>query len=193
MFNNDSYQRATLKGLSAVLFWSSSMGLMRSITESFGALAGSALIYTMCAFFVACIKGVPSIKKFAPVYLFGCGVFFVLYEVMLSQAIGLATSHLQSLELGLINYAWPCLTILFAVIFRLQKSSWLLWGGALLSFMGVFWGVAGEHFVLNEFIHHIMQNPIAYFVITSYSIHYTKLYDRIFRTPKGWRGTNRRR
>ena len=33
--------------------------------------------------------------------------------------------------------------------------------------MGVFWGVAGEHFVLNEFIHHIMQNPIAYFLAMS--------------------------
>jgi len=140
------------------------MGLMRSITETLGGLAGSALIYTLSAFFVACFKGVPDLKKFSPIYLIGCGVFFVLYEVMLSQAIGLATSHVQSIELGLINYAWPCLTILFAVIFRLQKSSLLLWGGALLSFIGLFWGIAGEHFILKGFFQHIMHNPIAYFL-----------------------------
>lgn len=40
---------ATLIGLSAVIFWSTNVGLIRSVSESFGAVAGAALIYSVAS------------------------------------------------------------------------------------------------------------------------------------------------
>ncbi|MDN8177962.1 drug/metabolite DMT transporter permease, partial [Acinetobacter baumannii] len=38
---------STLIGLTAVIFWSTNVGLIRSVSESFGAVAGAALIYSV--------------------------------------------------------------------------------------------------------------------------------------------------
>ena len=155
-------QGATLKGFIAILLWSCSLGLMRSITESFGALVGGALIYSVSAVLIMLFQGVPNILRLNRVYLFGCGFLFVAYELMLSQAIGRADSHLQSIELGLLNYAWPCLTILFAVLFGFQKNQLGLWLGALISFAGVFLAIAGGELSPILFLNHMLENPIAY-------------------------------
>ncbi|MDO7381670.1 drug/metabolite DMT transporter permease, partial [Acinetobacter baumannii] len=40
---------STLIGLTAVIFWSTNVGLMRSVSESFGAVAGAALIYSVAS------------------------------------------------------------------------------------------------------------------------------------------------
>ena len=37
-----------------------------------------------------------------------------------------AASRQQAIEVGMVNYLWPSLTILFAILFNGQKSSWLV-------------------------------------------------------------------
>ena len=57
-------QRATLAGLSAILLWSTSVGLIRSLTESLGAVGGSAMIYSVSAVCLLLFYGFPSWRAF---------------------------------------------------------------------------------------------------------------------------------
>lgn len=133
-------RRATLIGLVAVLCWSSTVGLMRSVAEALGALGGAAVFYSVSAAFVLLVKGVPSraqLRGVSRIYLIVCGLLFAFYEICLSVAIGLAHDRPQSMELGMINYLWPCLTIVLAVLCHQQRARWWLWLGVALCLWGL--------------------------------------------------------
>jgi drug/metabolite transporter (DMT)-like permease len=166
-----SVRRATLIGLVAVLCWSSTVGLIRSVAEALGAVGGAAALYTVSAVLVLAVQGVPrkaQLRQVSKVYLIGCGLLFALYEVCLSVAIGLAHNRQESLELGLINYLWPCLTIVLAVLCRQQAARWWLWPGVALCLWGLVRVLAGEHsasggtFWWQELGAHMQGNPLAY-------------------------------
>ncbi|PWC11427.1 EamA family transporter [Brenneria roseae subsp. americana] len=156
-------QRATLVGLLAIILWSTSVGLIRSITESLGTLGGAAMIYTTSTLCLLLFHGVPKIKTLPKVYLLAGGMLFICYEIFLSISIGLANNRLQAIELGMINYLWPSLTILFSIFINQQKSRFLLWVGLALSLSGIIWimkgGNAWSPYVLWQ---NILTNPLAY-------------------------------
>lgn len=163
-------RRATLIGLIAVVCWSCTVGLMRSVSEALGALGGAAVLYSVSALFVTQVKGVPSraqLRGVSRVYLVVCGALFAFYEICLSVAIGLAHDRPQSLELGMINYLWPCLTIVLAVVCRQQHARWWLWPGVALCLWGLVL-VMGEGAVdsAQPWWHslgaHMAANPLAY-------------------------------
>jgi hypothetical protein len=60
-------------------------------------------------------------------YLVGCGLLFVTYTVLLFLAIGLARGRQQVLEVGLLNYLWPALTILLSVVLLNKRARLLLY------------------------------------------------------------------
>ena len=130
--------RATAIGLVAILLWSTSVGLLRSISEHFGATGGAALIYTLSAICLCLSQGLPKINALPRCYLWSGGALFVSYEICLALAIGLAETRAQSLELGLINYLWPCLTIVISLFINNKRSSVWLWPGLVLTLGGVF-------------------------------------------------------
>jgi drug/metabolite transporter (DMT)-like permease len=121
--SHDAASVRRLIGLVAVLCWSSTVGLIRSVSEALGALGGAAMLYSVSAALLLAVQGVPRVaqlRSVSKVYLLGCGLLFVLYEICLSVAIGLAQDRAQSMELGMINYLWPSLTIVLAVLCRQQ-------------------------------------------------------------------------
>ncbi len=133
-------QRAALVGLVAVLCWSATVGLMRSVAEALGALGGAAVLYSVERGFGAAGPGLPTraqLRSISRVYLVVCGLLFACYEICLSVAIGLAHDRPQSMELGMINYLWPCLTIVLAVLCRQQHARWWLWPGVALCLWGL--------------------------------------------------------
>lgn len=156
--------KASILGIIAILIWSCFTALIRTLTESFGVIAGAALIYTIGAI-TLCIynKGVPNIRKFPKSYLLGCGILFVIYEILLSMAVGLASSRQQSIEVSLINYLWPCLIVFLSLFINKQKVSLLFWPGIALSFLGVAWSISGESgFNIYNLINNIKTDPIPY-------------------------------
>lgn len=156
-------QRATLAGLSAILLWSTSVGLIRSLTESLGAVGGSAMIYSVSAVCLLLFYGFPSWRAFPKRYLLCGGALFVCYEIFLSLSIGLANNRLQAMEMGMINYLWPSLTILFAVFINRQQSGWLLWGGVALALIGIVWIMKGGSGWSPQLLwRNILTNPLAY-------------------------------
>jgi len=71
-------------------------------------------------------------------YLIGCGALFIVYTVCLYVAIGLAADRTQVLAVGLLNYLWPGLTILFSLPLLKRKARAGLAPGTLLALCGVF-------------------------------------------------------
>lgn len=162
-------RRATVIGLMAIVCWSGTVGLMRSVAEALGALGGAATLYTVSAALVLLVHGVPTraqVRATSPVYLWGCGLLFVLYEVCLSLAIGWAQDRQQTLELGMINHLWPCLTMVLAVACRQERARWWLWPGVALCLwgmvrvLGVDASAAGPWWL--QLGQHVAANPAAY-------------------------------
>ncbi|WP_105631462.1 aromatic amino acid DMT transporter YddG [Cronobacter dublinensis] len=158
-----STQRATLPGLAAILLWSTSVGLLRSISEAFGPVGGAALIYTVSALCLMVSPGLTHPKRLPRRYLVIGGLLFVGYEICLALAIGLAHTRAQSLELGMINYLWPSLTVLLAVLINGQRCRVWLWPGLLLAIAGVFQVLKGDgDWSPAQLWHNVRDNPVAY-------------------------------
>ena len=58
----------------------------------------------------------------SPPLFTGRSLLFVSYEICLALSVGLAGSRQQAIEVGMVNYLWPSLTILFAILFNGQKQ-----------------------------------------------------------------------
>ncbi|AIA71222.1 aromatic amino acid DMT transporter YddG [Pectobacterium atrosepticum] len=156
-------QRATLTGLLAIILWSTSVGLIRSLTEALGPIGGAAMIYSTSTLCLLVFYGLPRIKTLPRIYLFAGGALFVCYEIFLSLSIGLADSRMQAMEIGMINYLWPSLTILFSLFINQQKSRFLLWPGLVISLGGIVWIMKGESDWTPELLwNNILANPLAY-------------------------------
>lgn len=63
----------------------------------------------------------------------------------------------------MVNYLWPSLTILFAILFNGQKTNWLIVPGLLIALTGVCWVLGGEN-GLNpgEIISNVATSPLSY-------------------------------
>ncbi|MGV8926015.1 MAG: aromatic amino acid DMT transporter YddG [Ewingella sp.] len=154
---------ATLFGVIAILLWSMSVALTRSLAEALGPFGAAASIYTVSGIMVWMASGRPTLRGQSPAYLIICGLLFVFYMVAFSLAIGLANSRQQTLELGLINYLWPSLTLLFAVPLLKLKVRWWILPGAVLAFAGVMWAISGGHGVdVHQLMRNVRSNPVAY-------------------------------
>ena len=153
---------ATLIGLIAPLMWGASVSLIRTIAENFGIAQGQFLLYIVAATALFFIVGVPKFDRIPWQY----------------KTIGLATANLssicfclslyfsdggtQTMEVGMVNYLWPTLTIVFAILFNGQKARWWIAPGAVLSFCGIYWILGNGQVAIGSFVEHIKLNPVSY-------------------------------
>jgi drug/metabolite transporter (DMT)-like permease len=156
-------EKPTLIGMSAILIWSSAIGLYRNIAEIFGPVGGAALTFTVSGIVAMLYAGRSCLRGHSARYLLLGGFFFVAYEISLALALGFANDRAQSIELGLINYLWPCVTIVLAVVLGDQRASLMIVPGVLLSLLGIFWVTSGgEATGLQPLLDNISKNPVAY-------------------------------
>lgn len=157
------HKKATLIGLIAILLWSAIVGLIKSVSEGFGPVGGAALIYTCSAVLLLFTIGFPKIQKFPVSYLIIGSVLFVCYELCLSLSLGFTHSGRQAIEVGMVNYLWPSMTILLAVIVNRQKTSPLIIPGVVLAIIGIGRVLGGNGgFSLTEMMNNVMDNPLNY-------------------------------
>ena len=158
----------TLSGLGAIILWSTTVGLARSISEQIGPIAAGASVYitggVLASSFVIIKKNVfREISSIPRIYFFSCGILFIIYSTALFLALGLAQDRYQTLEIGLINYLWPTLTILLALFLLRRKANLWLIPGTILALIGIFFVIIqGEYFSFTMFIKNIQNNPGAY-------------------------------
>ena len=158
-----SRNAATLCGLMAIVLWSTIVGLIRGVSEHFGAVGGAALIYTVGAILLALLLGRPRLRGFPRAYLLLGSLLFVAYEWCLALSLGFADNRMQAIELSVINYLWPCFTILLAIAMNGQRARWPIVPGIGLALLGIVWVVSGEQSIsLQQTLANAASNPLAY-------------------------------
>ena len=160
--------RGTAGGLLAIVLWSTSIAASRSLSEKVGPLTAGVAVYLVggvCGFlglwrsraFLGQVLRLP--RK----YLAGCGLLFVLYSLLLYLAVGMARDHEQVLEIGLINYLWPALTIWFSLALLKHRAGWALAPGTAIALWGVLCVMTQNGTVSwASFRGHLTGNPAAY-------------------------------
>jgi len=140
----------------------------RSVTEELGAataagtiLFSGGLLYLLFLVFRGNIR--TRLTTLTWQYFLICGSLFILYMICLYLAIGWAFTREQFLEIGLINYLWPALTVLFAVPILKRKAHPVLPLGLLVALFGIFLVVThtGE-FSWATFTSNLTSNPVVY-------------------------------
>ncbi|ENM5737805.1 aromatic amino acid DMT transporter YddG [Vibrio mimicus] len=134
----------TLYGIAAILLWGSLMALTRRVAEEFSPIGGAALIYTVSTLFLLFTMGVPRLKAGSARYVLIGGALFVSYEICLALALGMANDRLQAIEMSVINYLWPALTVLIAVLLSKRSVSFWVYPSVGLAFLGVAWTIVAE-------------------------------------------------
>jgi drug/metabolite transporter (DMT)-like permease len=132
----------TILGLVAILIWSTTVALARSATEQVGPLTSAALVYLLggtlsCAYWVAS-RTTPRLSSLDRRYLIGCGALFVLYQFSVYVGLGIARNRTQVLAVGLLNYLWPMLTLVFSLLLLKIRATALVIPGVLAATAGVF-------------------------------------------------------
>ncbi|CAQ81775.1 inner membrane protein [Aliivibrio salmonicida LFI1238] len=139
------------------------VGLIRNVTEQLGPIGGAAMIYSVSSIFLVLVIGAPRLTLFSPKYLLIGGGMFVSYEMCLSLALGMAHSRTQAVEMSIINYLWPSLTVLFAVVTSRKPVNKILYPAIALSFFGVAWTLSGDGGLsISQLLANAATNPVSY-------------------------------
>lgn len=157
-----SVRAATACGLLAILLWSTASGLIRSVSEVFGALGGAALIYSLGTVLLVLLLGKPRLRSVPRVYLFWGSALFVAYEICLSLALGFANDANQAIEVMVLNYLWPCLTVVLAIFMNGQRARWLIVPGSILALSGIVWVISADGLSLSRILANVSSNPLSY-------------------------------
>jgi drug/metabolite transporter (DMT)-like permease len=142
-------RRSNVLGLVAILFWSTTIAFSRSLTEQLGTLTAAALIYTLAGLigllYTSLQPGVISkLRQLPVVYVLGCGALFVAYIAALYIAVGLSATRGQVLVVGLINYLWPGLSLVFSIPVLGNRARPLLPVGIIMALAGIWLATTGN-------------------------------------------------
>ncbi|WCE28667.1 aromatic amino acid DMT transporter YddG [Vibrio sp. SCSIO 43137] len=158
-----SSHKYTLMGIAAIVLWSCLVALTRNVAEQLGPVGGAAMIYSVASLFLLVVMGVPKLRQFSLSYIVIAGGLFAAYEVCFSLALGYADSRLQTIEMAVINYLWPALTVLFAVWGSSKRVNKLIYPAILLAFSGVVWSLmGGQEVTFTHITENVTGNPLAY-------------------------------
>lgn len=156
-------RKATLIGLTAIALWSSVVGLIRAVSEAFGATGGAALIYTVGSLVLLLTVGPTKARELPRRYLWIGGALFVAYELCLSLSLGYAANGRQAIEVGMVNYLWPSFTLTAAILFNNQRASAWVVPGFVLGIAGIGWVLGGDRgFDFQSMIANVGSNPLSY-------------------------------
>jgi len=133
----------TIFGILAILFWGTTIAFSRSLTEQLGPLTAASWIYLLsgiwsCIYMISKPGEIKKTFQLPILYLIGCGALFVFYMVCLYLAVGLAFSREQVIEVSIINYLWPGLTLIFSLPILHKKGKITLIPGVFLAFGGFY-------------------------------------------------------
>jgi drug/metabolite transporter (DMT)-like permease len=159
---------ATAGGFGAILLWSTTIAVARSLSEQLGPVTAAAAVYGVAgtvSLTRLAVRGANrrQIRQLPRNYLIGCGTLFIAYTLFLYLAIGLAADRQQVLEIGLLNYLWPALTLLLSVALLRKAATLLLFPGTVLAVLGVILVLThGADVSWRSFVHNVEINPAAY-------------------------------
>lgn len=155
--------RATLLGMSAVVVWALMAGLLKLVSMGFGPTFGVACVYTLAAAGLMLARP-PRLREIPKRYLLVGGALFVSYESVFALAVSMTASTEQAVEVSLVNYLWPTLTVLLcAAVSGKPGAVGRSLPGAAVATAGVFVAVGGNAgFSPADLAAHLGSNPLPY-------------------------------
>ena len=171
--------RPTAIGMMALLFWAFLSSLLRTVSNDFGTTGGPALVYS-CAFVLLLMFKPPTRELLGNrKYLLISGSLFVFYEAGFALAIGMAASDLQSIEVSMVNYLWPTMSVLLAALMRSRQSGkpiWRILPGCLIATAGIVLTVGSDHGIawsamLRELTEHPLPYALAFVCAVAWSVY----------------------
>lgn len=154
---------ATLIGISAIVMWSTLVGLIRLISDELYPLTCLMLLYTISTIILCLIFKLPKFNQIPKIYYALITFLFVAYELCFSFSIALAQNPIQTIEVGVINHLWPTFTIILMLFTRYLRFNAKLLVGIFLSALGVIMiQTQGFQISMTGVIQNLLSNPISY-------------------------------
>jgi drug/metabolite transporter (DMT)-like permease len=186
-----SVHSATALGLVAIVVWSTSIALSRSLTEKLGVFTAACAIYLAggaVSLVVAQARGQGwrVMVRLPPGYLLGCGSLFVSYMVAFNVALGLARDRPSVVVAGVINYLWPALTLALSVPVLGNRARWTLAPAMAAALLGTWLALAGGQ-DLQDVVKNANANAVPYGAALAGAVAWS-LYSNLSRRLAGERG-----
>ena len=160
--------RYTALGLCAIVLWSATIAFGRRASEAVGPLTAGATIYIAGGALLLLLDRlrktfVEPKKRPSRRYLFVCGFLFALYSVALYLALGVSADRAQAIEVGLLNYLWPALTLVFSLVLLRHRAKIGFVPGTALALAGVFFVLTNGEMSWRDILSEMgTKNPLAY-------------------------------
>ena len=140
------YFLATVAGILAILLWASNIAFSKRTLDLEGIYNGAFYIYFYSGIVLFLVMllfrrktgFLTKLKSLSLSYYLKTGIFFILNNVLLFLAVGLAQQNEELVIVTLLNYTWPLMICIIRIpMFRL-KIPWMIFiPGLILSFAGV--------------------------------------------------------
>ncbi|HUU92719.1 MAG TPA: aromatic amino acid DMT transporter YddG [Phycisphaerae bacterium] len=165
----------TALGIVAIVLWSSTMALARSLSEALGPLTAGTIVYTaggvLGCLYLAARGRLVAAFRLPRAYLVGSGLLFVAYIVCMYLAVGLAVSRQQTIEVGILNYLWPALTLVFAIPILHARVRAAFWPGVVLGLAGAALApLRLEEYSLDALAANLRAHPVPYLLALAAAI-----------------------
>ncbi|NMQ18016.1 hypothetical protein E4P82_01660 [Candidatus Competibacter phosphatis] len=135
---NSYITKPTVAGIVAILCWSVTIAFAKSSSDSIGPITTSAIINllgSLGGIIYLLIRNRSIITNTTKAYSFICGLLFIYYMLAIFMAVGSTKSVVDAGTIGLINYLWIPLTIVFSVIFNKVPYKKTLYLGLVVFFV----------------------------------------------------------
>lgn len=134
---------ATLLGILAIAIWASLVAVARGTQGHLGVMASGAIANLaggLAGVVAAEFRGgyLRRLRTLPRKYLLIGGGLFTGYNAALFTALSLAGDEAQVVQLGLVQYLWPALTLAFSVPVLGKKARVWLWPGLLVACAGIY-------------------------------------------------------
>ena len=147
-----------------MVFWGMMAGLERLSTQGFGPQLGIAVIYLIAAPLAFLLRRPHEPQFYGWRYLLVSGALFAGTDILTGLAIGHAATSAQTVQVTIVNYLWPTLTVLGNLVFgRDTHANWLIIPGTVLATLGVATVVGGDAGLdLPSIAANIYSNPLPF-------------------------------
>ena len=159
-------QAATLIGMTSIVLWASMVGLIKQVSSLLGASLGVALVYTVSALLLLLIFKIPKVHQVPKTFLWVSAALFVSYELCFSFAVAYARTETQAIEVSILNYLWPCLTIVALVLAKELKFNAVVLMGLIVCLYGVAVIQMGLSLDIAMLLRNAASNPVSYVLAT---------------------------
>ena len=139
---------ATVKGLVAIVLWSTAMSVSRTAAESIGTFATGAIVCLGAGIIALAVNlrasdGKNPFAGLSWAYLAVCGSLFFIYTICLYLAVGFAESRSQVLVLAIVNYLWPAFMVVLMIPVLGYRARPMLAAGLGACIFGMILAVTG--------------------------------------------------